>query len=80
MGVPPLPDDAFSSTVYATDWIDTTESEALLRYQRHDFDDIAEAIAASLGWKRRLVPLVGPLARRAIRRLSPYHGRSAATP
>jgi nucleoside-diphosphate-sugar epimerase len=75
MGVPPLPDDAFSTAVYATDWIDTTESEALLRYQRHDFADIAEAIAASLGWKRRLVPLVGPLARRAMLRLSPYHGR-----
>ncbi|MFF5289132.1 NAD-dependent epimerase/dehydratase family protein [Paractinoplanes globisporus] len=75
MGVPPLPDGAFSDAVYATDWIDTTESEALLHYQRHDFTDIAEAIAASLGWKRRLVPLVGPLARRAILRLSPYHGR-----
>ncbi|MFI5897326.1 hypothetical protein ACIA5D_45260 [Actinoplanes sp. NPDC051513] len=24
--------------------------EALLHYQRHDFADIAEAIAASLGW------------------------------
>ncbi|WP_433361147.1 NAD-dependent epimerase/dehydratase family protein [Actinoplanes sp. CA-142083] len=75
MGVGPLPDDAFSTAVYATDWIDTTESEALLRYQRHDFDDIAEAIAASLGWKRRLVPLAGPLARGAILRLSPYRGR-----
>jgi nucleoside-diphosphate-sugar epimerase len=80
MGVQPLPDDAFSSAVYATDWIDTTDSEALLHYQRHDFADIAEAIAASLGWKRRLVPLAGPLAQRAILRLSPYHGRSGAKP
>ena len=80
MGVEPLPDDAFSKAVYATDWIDTTDSEALLHYQRHDFADIAEAIAASLGWKRRLVPMVGPLARGAILRLSPYHGRSAAQP
>ncbi|WP_030440615.1 NAD-dependent epimerase/dehydratase family protein [Actinoplanes subtropicus] len=77
MGVPPLPDDAFSTAVYATDWIDTAESEALLHYQRHDFTDIAEAVAASLGWRRRLVPLVGPLARRAILRLSPYRSRSA---
>jgi nucleoside-diphosphate-sugar epimerase len=80
MGVRPLPDDAFSTAVYATDWIDSTESEALLHYQRHDFDDIAEAIAASLGWRRRLVPLVGPLAQRAILRLSPYHGRADVTP
>jgi nucleoside-diphosphate-sugar epimerase len=75
MGVDPLPDEAFSDAVYATDWIDTAESEALLHYQRHDFADIAEAIAASLGWKRRLVPLAGPLARHAILRLSPYYGR-----
>jgi UDP-glucose 4-epimerase len=80
MGIKPLPDDAFSKAVYATDWIDTTRSEALLHYQRHDFDDIAQTIAASLGWKRRLVPLVGPLARGAILRLSPYHGRSGAKP
>ncbi|GIE85922.1 NAD-dependent epimerase/dehydratase family protein [Actinoplanes regularis] len=80
MGVEPLPDEAFSTAVYATDWIDTTESEALLHYQRHDFADIAEAIAASLGWKRRLVPLVGPLARGAILRLSPYHRQSGAKP
>ena len=80
MGVEPLPDDAFSNAVYPTDWIDTIESEALLHYQRHDFADIAEAIAASLGWKRRLVPVAGPLARGAILRLSPYHGRSGAKP
>ena len=78
MGVEPLPEEAFSTAPYATDWLDTTESEALLHYQRHDFTDIAEAIAASLGWKRRLVPLVGPLARGAILRLSPYRRRSAA--
>jgi len=80
MGVRPLPDDAFSNAVYATDWIDTTESEALLHYQRHDFADIAEAIAASLGWKRRLVRVVGPLARGSILRLSPYHGGWSAKP
>jgi nucleoside-diphosphate-sugar epimerase len=75
MGVEPLPDEAFSDKVYATDWIDTEESQRLLRYQRHTFDDIAEAVAASLGWKRRLVPIASPLARAAILRLSPYYRR-----
>jgi nucleoside-diphosphate-sugar epimerase len=79
MGVDPLPEEAFSDAVYATDWIDTAESEALLHYQHHDFDDIAEAIAASLGWKRRLCA-AGPLARTAILRLSPYYGRSDTKP
>jgi UDP-glucose 4-epimerase len=77
MGVQPLPDSAFSTAVYATDWIDTEESEALLHYQRHTFDDIATAIAANLGWKRRLVPVAGPFARNALLRLSPYHRRHA---
>jgi UDP-glucose 4-epimerase len=76
MGVDPLPEEAFSTAVYATDWLDTEESEALLHYQRHTFDDIAEAIAASLGWKRRLVAVASPLARTAILRLSPYYGGS----
>jgi hypothetical protein len=59
--------------VYATDWLDTAESEALLRYQRHTFDEIAKAVAASMGWRRRLAALAGPLARGAILRLSPYY-------
>lgn len=78
MGVDPLPEEAFSDAVYATDWLDTEESEALLHYQRHTFDDIAEAIAASLGWKRRLASVASPLARAAILRLSPYYGRHSA--
>ena len=73
MGVDPLPDEAFSTAEYATDWLDTTESQALLRYQRHTFDDIAEAVAASMGWRRRVASAAGPLARVAILRLSPYY-------
>jgi len=77
MGIDPLPDDAFADKEYATDWIDTEESQRLLRYQRHGFDAIAEAIAASLGWKRHLVPLARSVARSAILKLSPYHGKGA---
>jgi UDP-glucose 4-epimerase len=73
MGIDPLPDEAFSTKEYATDWIDTEESQRLLRYQRHTFDDIADDIAASLGWKRRLLPIAGPVARRAMLALSPYY-------
>jgi nucleoside-diphosphate-sugar epimerase len=73
MGVDPLPDEAFSTAEYATDWVDTADSQALLRYQRHTFDDIAEAVAASMGWRRRVASAAGPLARAAILRLSPYY-------
>jgi len=73
MGIAMLPDEAFSDKPYATDWLDTEESEARLRYQRYSFDDIAEQIAASLGWKRRFASAAAPMARSAILRLSPYY-------
>jgi nucleoside-diphosphate-sugar epimerase len=73
MALEPLPDNAFSRAAYATDWLDTTESQALLGYQRHEFDDIAAAIAAKLGWRRYVLPLVRPFARASMLRLSPYY-------
>jgi nucleoside-diphosphate-sugar epimerase len=76
MSIDALPESAFSRAPYATDWLDTTESQALLDYQHHDFDDIAVAIAVSLGWRRHLVPLIRPIARAAMLRLSPYYPRT----
>ena len=49
------------------------ESEALLHYQRHTFDEIAEAVAAGMGWRRRVASAASPLARAAMLRLSPYY-------
>jgi nucleoside-diphosphate-sugar epimerase len=72
MGLKPLPDKAFSTADYCTDWLDTTESQALLDYQHHTFDDITAAVAASLGWRRPLARLFAPVAHRYIVRLSPY--------
>ena len=72
MGMDPLPDKAFAGKDYATDWLDTEESQRLLRYQRHDLPGIAAAVAANLGWRRRVLPLVAPLARASILRMSPY--------
>jgi nucleoside-diphosphate-sugar epimerase len=72
MGVGPLPEEAFGATAYPTDWIDTEESQRLLRYQRHSFDDIVAEIGALLGWRRPLMPLLRPLVRRRMLGLSPY--------
>ncbi len=77
MGIEMLPDEAFSTADYVTDWLDTSESQRLLAYQRRTFDDIAADIAACLGWKRRLVPIAKPLVRSAILALSPYWARRA---
>ena len=72
MGVGSLPEEAFGTTPYPTDWIDTEESERLLRYQRHSIDDIVREIGALLGWRRPLMPLLRPLVRRRMLSLSPY--------
>lgn len=77
MGIGRLPETAFGHQPFSTDWIDTAESETLLRYQRHSFEQIIADIAARIGWQRRLIPLVRPLARWWILRMSPYYARAA---
>ncbi len=72
MGIGMLPDEAFTTRDYCTDWLDTEESQRLLRYQRHSFKDIVAEIAALLGWKKYFVPLARPFVRRSILKLSPY--------
>jgi nucleoside-diphosphate-sugar epimerase len=72
MGLRLPPDAAFADKPYATDWVDTTESELLLRYQQRDFDAITTDIAALLGPRRFLMPVVRPFVQRSILRLSPY--------
>jgi UDP-glucose 4-epimerase len=73
LGLRPLPDSAFSEKPYATDWVDTVESQRLLQYQRYDFDKIAADIAATLGWKRHAMPVLRPLVERSMLKLSPYY-------
>jgi nucleoside-diphosphate-sugar epimerase len=73
MGVGALPEKAFSTAEYATDWLDTVDSEALLHYQRHTFDDITAALSRSLGWRRRAASMAGPLVRLMLLRLSAYY-------
>ena len=51
MGVGRLPDEAFSTEPYCTDWLDTEESQRLLGYQRRSFEDVVRETAALLGWR-----------------------------
>lgn len=73
MGIGPLPEEAFGQEEYVTDWLDTEESQRLLQYQRHTFDDIVKEVAACLGWRKYLIPLARPFARRAMLALSPHY-------
>jgi nucleoside-diphosphate-sugar epimerase len=73
MGIGMLPERAFGSEPYCTDWLDTAESERLLVYQRASFDDIMQQLTRIVGYQRRLTALVRPLARWYILRLSPFY-------
>jgi hypothetical protein len=72
MGMEMLPDEAFSDAEYATDWVDSEESQALLRYRRRTFDDITADVAKCLGWKKAFVPMANPLVKKKMLEMSPY--------
>jgi UDP-glucose 4-epimerase len=72
LGVGELPDEAFSSTPFATDWLDTDESQRLLRYQRHTLDDYVRDLKAYLGFRRHLVRALRRVARYWLLQQSPY--------
>ena len=68
----PDDDDAW----FATDWMDSTESQELLELQHHTWPAIARAETADrTGWKRPLFRLVAPLAHEYLKRQSPYYGQ-----
>lgn len=72
MGIGRLPDAAFGHDPYCTDWLDSAPSEALWHYQHHTYDEIVQDVARHIGPVRHIVPLVRPIVRRSILRLSPY--------
>jgi len=71
-GVGMLPEAAFSTAPFATDWLDTAESQRLLHYQHRDLGDYCEDVAAALGHLRTLARLFRPLVRYSLVRRSPY--------
>lgn len=75
-GLPGNPDD--DDAWFCVAWMDVAEAQAILDFQRHTWAQTLTDTRAAFGWKRRLGPVVGPLARRFLARRSPYH-RSTAT-
>jgi len=81
MGLSSLPDRAFTTDASAfTDWLDTTESQELLQYQRNSFDDFIHEMRAHLGLGRYIMPLVAPLVRWWMLRQSPYYKARSIAP
>ncbi|MGD9030649.1 MAG: NAD(P)-dependent oxidoreductase [Anaerolineae bacterium] len=76
LGVGMLPEEAFGSTPFATDWVDSTESQTLLRYQRRDLEDYMAGMVELAGSKRWLIRCFRPLVRFWLLMKSPYYRRA----
>jgi len=67
-GVGAFPDSAFGKEPFYTDWMDTQESQRLLRYQRHSFADHRRSLERQLRLVRPFFRLLrGPIRRRMLR-------------
>ena len=78
MGIGMLPDSAFITPkcmedYFHTDWMDTEEAQRLLDFQRRDLHDYANELRAELGFRRYLIWLFKPIARRRMLEMSPYY-------
>ncbi len=72
VGIGMLPEGAFTSKPFYTDWMDTEESQKLLGYQRHVLEDFIVDIKKFLGIKRFLARAVRPFLHYWLLRKSPY--------
>ncbi|RMG76956.1 MAG: NAD(P)-dependent oxidoreductase [Chloroflexi bacterium] len=72
-GLNMFPDEAFGSTPYCGDWLDTSESQALLQYQRLTFDDWERELRQGTRLQRWFTRLFHPFIWRAMLKLSPYY-------
>ncbi len=74
MGVGMLPEEAFGTAPFATDYLDTRESQRLLQYQRRDLNDYVRNVRARLGYRGVLIRVFRPIVRAWLLRRSPYLG------
>ncbi len=76
-GIGELPAAAYGQRPYYCDWIDTAESQAILQYQRHTFDDFIREFRHESRRTRPIVRLLSPLIRRYLLQYSDaWHTRN----
>jgi nucleoside-diphosphate-sugar epimerase len=83
MGLGMLPEPAFRvpskpEEWYYTDWLDTTESQQLLQYQQHTYDQYIEELKQKVGFKRHFARLFRGMAQKRILAQSPYYQQPKA--
>ncbi|MHB0876829.1 MAG: NAD-dependent epimerase/dehydratase family protein [Anaerolineae bacterium] len=75
LGVGRLPEAAYATVPFATDWLDTGASQALLHYQTRTLDDYAREMARLAGVRRHLIRTFRPFVRYWLLSQSPYYPR-----
>ena len=72
IGQAPLPVAAYNSVDFCVDWLDTQESQLLLNYQQHTYDDFIKAMTLCLRPWLALIRFFRPVVRWVILRQSHY--------
>lgn len=75
LGIGMLPDQAFATEPYPTDWLDTEASQRVLQFQHHTLDDYVAELKQALGWKRHAIRALRPAIRAWLLRQSPYYAQ-----
>jgi len=76
-GIGMLPAKAFSLIPFSTDWLDTSESQRLLKYQTRTLDDYLIDMRHLLGWRLPFIRAFRPFVRSWLLRHSPYLGTAS---
>ncbi len=78
MGIGRLPDEAFripkdDSDFWYTDFMDTEDSQKLLGFQNHSFDNYLEQMKKEFGWRRVFTRMLNPVIKYWLIQQSPYY-------
>ena len=78
MGLGPLKPEVLrpGPPYFFGDWVDTTESQKLLGFQRHGMDDILSELKDGVGFRYWLLKMVAPLVNPILERRSPHTART----
>ncbi len=75
IGIGMFPKEAFSKQYFPTDWMDTEESERILRYQTRTIDDYVTDLKKALGFKIFFIKMFRPTIRYFLLKKSRYFPR-----
>jgi nucleoside-diphosphate-sugar epimerase len=73
MGIGRLPDEAFSDEPFHCGYMDTTESQRLLKYQRYSYEDYVQETKKRYSFAQIFIKIFRPAIRYHMLRMSPHY-------